>query len=728
MDGLSASSFRRCPISSRLLRRRNAALGAAAVLFTLSRPPARGDQPEAPPAPPRARAEVVVTPNRAAEEQADVAASVTVITGEALERSGARTLSDVLADVPGLDVGSGSDAGSQLPTPSLWGVKEFAFLLVTVDGVPAGGPFDPSLALVPLADVLRIEIVKGPQATLYGLSATGGAIHVFTRRDEAESVARFSAGSFGSLGGSFSVGRPTGGGWLLKASGSADKGDGWQDRTDHSGARLALTALKHWGEGSLTLSGSLLQDRSAFGSPLPYDNGRPSQGLDPDRNLAVVGARTDHRDYALSGAFTAPLAEGLQLQGTLGFDRDEQIAVRSFLTDPEIGSDLTAAGTSLRPVTDATFADVRLVAAAHALGEHRILAGAAVTWGHMRADGYAFSFETAFAPNPVIPTLDEVEREDDRSFDNRRTFVGVYLHDEWTPVPRLTITGGVRWDSATESLRATERTNAVFTASEDSRRDTGLSGDLSVLWRALAKEAGPLDLANVWASARSTFKPAAPNLVEAESARILEPQRARSLEVGIKTRWLHRALALDASVFRLDVENQPISIVLPGGLPGVTNAGAQRFQGVELSAEVRPPAVPALSVAFSYAYHDARFVRFSYQNDAGDLVVVDGNTTELVPRHLWSGRVAYAPSAGPGGFLAVRYSGSRFLDRLNLYETDPSTEVDLGASWDFRWGRLSFVGRNLGNSRHPVTDSEIGDGQLYISPARRFTAEVTLRF
>ncbi len=107
---------------------------------------------------------------------------------------------------------------------------------------------------------------------------------------------------------------------------------------------------------------------------------------------------------------------------------------------------------------------------------------------------------------------------------------------------------------------------------------------------------------------------------------------------------------------------------------------------------------------------------------------MDGNETELVPRHLCNGRVAYSPAAGPGGFLAIWYSGSRFLDRLNRYETGSSTLIDLGASWSFRWGRLSLVGHNLGDSRHPVTDSEVGDGQLYISPPRRFTAEVTFRF
>jgi outer membrane receptor protein involved in Fe transport len=146
------------------------------------------------------------------------------------------------------------------------------------------------------------------------------------------------------------------------------------------------------------------------------------------------------------------------------------------------------------------------------------------------------------------------------------------------------------------------------------------------------------------------------------------------------------------------------------------------------SAEARVPGAPALSAAVGYAYHDARFVHFAFRNEAGELVVVDGKRTELVPRSLGNARVAFAPAKGPGGFLAIRHSGPRFLDRRNLYETDPAIEVDLGATYDFRWGRLSLIGRNVGDSRHPVTDSEIGDGQVYVSPPRRFTAEIAMRF
>ncbi|HSP93199.1 MAG TPA: hypothetical protein VLU06_01515, partial [Thermoanaerobaculia bacterium] len=59
---------------------------------------------------------------------------------------------------------------------------------------------------------------------------------------------------------------------------------------------------------------------------------------------------------------------------------------------------------------------------------------------------------------------------------------------------------------------------------------------------------------------------------------------------------------------------------------------------------------------------------------------------------------------------------------------DPFYETDAGVSWDFSFGRIAVVGRNLGDSRHYVTDSEIGDSQFYVAVPRRYSAELTWKF
>jgi hypothetical protein len=127
-------------------------------------------------------------------------------------------------------------------------------------------------------------------------------------------------------------------------------------------------------------------------------------------------------------------------------------------------------------------------------------------------------------------------------------------------------------------------------------------------------------------------------------------------------------------------------------------------------------------------HHDARFIRFSFLTPDGALRVVDGKRLELAPRDLWNARAEYVSTRGPSVFVAVRHQGRRALTRRNTFFTGPFHETDAGAGWDFPWGRVSVVGRNLGNSRHYVAESEIGDSQFYVAPPRRFTAELALRF
>src|SRR5713101_4022420 len=150
------------------------------------------------PAVPRTSESVVVSATKVPEDPVEVSNAVSVVTGEEIRRRGARTLAEALQDVAGLDTGNGSDNGSRLPNIGLWGLKEFDALLITYDGVPVGGPFNPSLAQIPVEDLDRIEIVKGPQGTLYGVSAFAGMVQAFSRAGEQ------GKGYFTGGGGSFS--------------------------------------------------------------------------------------------------------------------------------------------------------------------------------------------------------------------------------------------------------------------------------------------------------------------------------------------------------------------------------------------------------------------------------------------------------------------------------------------------------------------------------------------
>ena len=125
---------------------------------------------------------VVVTATRTENRVSEVLADVTVIDREEIERSAGGSVIDLLARQPGVQTMQygGIGAGASL---YLRGAKPDQTKIL-IDGLPinsidgSGSP----LRFIPLANVERIEIVRGPASTLYGADAVGGVIQIFTRK------------------------------------------------------------------------------------------------------------------------------------------------------------------------------------------------------------------------------------------------------------------------------------------------------------------------------------------------------------------------------------------------------------------------------------------------------------------------------------------------------------------------------------------------------------------
>jgi iron complex outermembrane recepter protein len=710
---------------------RAAALAAAALLAGST--PSGGQTPTPAPSPtptPGVSESVVVSATRGSELETEIPGDVTVVTGEELRARNVTNLADALQDVVGLDTGMGSDNGARQPNVGLWGLKEFDALLFMVDGVPIGGPFNPSLSQIDIDDIDHIEIVKGPQGTLYGVSAFAGMVQVFTKSGREGSGIHAAGGSFsqGRVGGSTVV--PIGSA-SLRLFGTFDRAKGWQDRTDYKDDRggFRLDApLAHGGRFSIVYD--MFRNTQFFGSPLPVDppTGETIPGFRIDRNYAPIGARIDHRVYALTTSASIPLSSSLLLENVLAATRDDQISARSFIREVE-DNQAAASGVAIRPREDDLYDDLHLVSTFSAAGTHRLIAGGAITWGRTTASGFGFDFDLQIDP-VVVPNLADIPPGDERSFRDRRTFVGVYVNDEWTPVPFLTITAGARYDRVSEKLFA--RQQEVGTAepdeTSDERSEGSWSGGGSILGRILSGRTGILNEANVYFSGKSAFKPAAPNLSEAENARILNPERTYSEEAGVKTRWLDRQLSFNASYFHMIFKNLVVSILGVDGNPELVNAGEERFQGWEFDLGFHPAALPDFSLLAGYAHHDAKYVRFTFIDPEEGPLDASGQRLELTPRDLWNVSASYHPSAGFGGWVAVRHQNRRPFDKINEAYMPSFFEYDAGVSYAFGNARLSLVGRNLGDSRHFVAESEIGDAQNYVAPPRRFLAELSVRF
>jgi vitamin B12 transporter len=129
---------------------------------------------------------VVVTANRIDTPVSQVGSSVTIVTGDEVARRQQPLIADVLRTVPSIDVAR-SGGPNQITSVFTRG-SESSHTLVLIDGIEANDPTSPNRAFdfstLPADNIERIEVLRGPQSTLWGSNAMGGVINIITRRGE----------------------------------------------------------------------------------------------------------------------------------------------------------------------------------------------------------------------------------------------------------------------------------------------------------------------------------------------------------------------------------------------------------------------------------------------------------------------------------------------------------------------------------------------------------------
>jgi len=206
--------------------------------------------------------EVVVTATRVETPIEEIASSITVISSKDIERRQKSTVLEILRDVPGLNVVQSGGPG-HLTDIFIRGSKS-EHTLVMIDGVEINDPISPGrsydFAHLTVDNIERIEIIRGPQSTLYGSDAIGGVIHIITKKGEGKPKFFLS-----TEGGSFTTFRESGGvsgsnNWInyslgfsrldTKGISAANEKDGNYERDGYENtslsARLGFTPLENF--------------------------------------------------------------------------------------------------------------------------------------------------------------------------------------------------------------------------------------------------------------------------------------------------------------------------------------------------------------------------------------------------------------------------------------------------------------------------------------------------
>ena len=644
---------------------------------------------------------------------------ITMLDGADLRARRVTDLRGALATVAGVEAPPSGDAGPASAVPSFWGLHEFDAFLLVVDGVPLGGAFNPAIPDLDLTDVERVEVLKGAAPVLYGATAFVGVIQV-VHYPAGQTPNRISVGggSYGSWRGDASVALPDLIGFKQSLALSARR-DGFSDPRERvNNPKVLYRAAGDVFGGQLRLDFDYTAVRTVPASPVERAGTALTTATPLDANYNPADARIDEtRHHGVLGyLYPTPLG-AWDTTLSLAYSRIDD--VRGFLRTDLVNADSQRQGRDI----DDDYADSHITSV---LGH-----GATLIWGAdlLYGRGTQASANGGYAPDLLgrtrLPATTDLHIDETNSVVDRRMFIGEYIQGDWKIGSRFDLTGGLRLNETYEHKQSShiDGFDPILNTFDDRRlRATRLSGAAGATYRAWAEGA---DEAVLYLQYKNTFKPAALDFGPDNRPNILNPETARSYEVGLKGRLAGGRLDYQAGLFRLDFTNLVVTTFDASGHPLLQNAGGEKLQGAEAEARWRVTSDLALSAAGSY--HDARFTHY-VASEGGQNIDVSGNQLTLSPHVLASAGIVYQPRQGPFGAVTVNYVGSRFLDLANTARVGSYETVD--ATLGYRWRRysLSLNAANLSDQRPPVTASEFGDQSYYLLTGRKVFVDLTADF
>lgn len=716
--------------------------------------------------------DIVVTARRKEERLQDTPIAVSAVSGEDIEQRSMRTLQDLTTSTPSLNLIPANNS----QTNYYFALRGFAVPDVSLTLEPSVAVYQDGVSLphglgadaADFLDIQRVEVLKGPQGTLFGRSTTGGAVSFFTNTPTRELGGMVSAriGNYEDWSLSGVLNAPVSDSIAVRIAGLYRTTDGYGVNVA-TGARLGATerglvrATASWEPSdkvSIILRGDYARARTSMGATrLTYINpvgaaaanvatatgtsladavasmwnSRPEDFQDGNYNLAPAG--TD-RSYGLSLTAKLEINDNLSLQWISAFRGLNQ--VRSVDID----------GT---PYEILEFPD-QIIRAKQYSQEIQInnesgrLSGVSGIFLAFE-DGYSILNQTALTSiNPEALSIYE------NNVDN--TSYAIFTQQTYAILDNLNLTGGVRYSIDERGVRSRNRTNLSCLALGQPLGVGNCSRSLSARFKQFSYTIN-LDYhvtPDVMLYAKTDrgyrtggFPQTGGSALTPASATFswgpVRPEIVHNYELGIKGDWFDRRLRVNVGYYYskyTDLQRN-ITGVVPGTqnlIARLTNAGKATIQGVEAEAEAKP--FPGFELRATAAWADGKYGADVVPPTGVPFVAFAG-----LPEWTYSLSGAYEQPTSVG---TVRAQLDYFwMD--SFYASGPSTAVSVDAariaargllngrisvSIDGGWDVAAFS-RNLTNKKYYsfITDTTpVGFISAVVGPPRTFGMEIKKRF
>lgn len=645
------------------------ALGAALAITAHSQTTA----PITAAAEPATLEQVVVTAQKRKEKLQDVPLAATAISASELEARGIANVADLASIAPNLQVsltpGNSTAAqisirGSVTTNPALfWEPTVGMYVDGVYVGKSQGSVFD-------MVDLERVEVLRGPQGTLYGRNTLAGAINLITRKPSGEfgGSASIDIGNYNARVGKVSVDLPALG--ILKASVGlrAEKRDGWVKTTagssvpdlnnrDTQGARVAL---------NFDISRDLQVDYR-FDSSRADQNSRFSQVVRSDlpANLGVVVSQGRQTTASLDGpSFEKLDLKGHSLTAAWNFNADNTLKYIWAKRDMDWKDALDLDGSPVPLAHTQRLSD-------YGQQSHELqLVGGAGPINYV-AGLYAFK-DDGFTNNPQSFFFGSA------TFDSRYGFTtkanSAYGQLDYKLTDALTLTGGVRHtkeDKTVSRLLSAGPTPLIPAGTAAATSFSSTTPMASVGYK-LSEQM------SVYVRYAEGFKSGGFNgeaQTTAETTTPFRPEKVKSVELGLKSTLAGGKAQVNVALFqnRITDLQQAVFTAAGSAASNIRNVGQATTQGLEVEAAFRPLADLRLQAGYGYLH-----ARFDELLELG--VNVAGNRAVVhAPRHTLSlladavlARTSYGKLRGVADYA---FTGSHYLYPYQLTQTDPGSAV-----------------------------------------------------
>lgn len=655
---------------------------------------------------------IIVTAQRRTQTLQDVPVTVTAFGAELIEDARIQQIDDIVNRTPGLSFdafpasqprlyirGIGSSDRGAAGDPS-----SAVFIDDIYMGRPAAIAFD-------AFDVERIEVLKGPQGTLYGRNVVGGAINVITQRPELDAFdASVSAtvGNYGRLDGAGYLNLPFAGDHAVRISASRRSHDGYVENPylgqDVDDEETTSGRIQYYGEPTsdmrihLTLDGTRDRSTGSANHVLELDASDPlsnfySQNFDPDVTYGsdpgymerdTYGVRAEIANDFNFGTLTV-LASYRDLDYSFGYDFD---GGNPDPTSPGFNAVSIAGGND--ETAELSSQEVRLSS----------LPDSSVDWV---VGVYHYNQEVQRSDTLVLDSfliapipLTEVYYAD-ATLDSYAVF-----GDATYPISdRLAVFGGLRY-SMDDKTQRVSNSESDAPLRGDELFDVTASVDFDAWTFRAGMEFRPTDDDLFYGTISRGYKSGGLNdlPVDAEdAARPFGSETATQYEVGQKSAFFDGAMIWNNTLYYMDYSDLQTGQTVDGRNI-VTNAGKAHIQGYETQMSVNP--VAGLNLTLAYAYTDAIFDEFV---EGG--VDLSGNRISRSPEHEVSvgGSYVFPVSSKADLTFAAeyRYASEIFDDNNNRPPEyrEPTSFLDARVILDVPDNGLSVSlwGKNLTDER-----------------------------